>query len=238
MFIKKIYHAVREKLILSGYKKRKNSVILMFHSVLFNAEEKKSYYVDESAFRNFINKYKNHIKSMEEVLANPQNKCVSISFDDVRNDVYTNAVPILAETKTPFVLFVNTSLLDTNGYISTKQLVELSKNNLATIGSHCMTHKPLKKQKYDSQANEIINSKKTLEKIINKKVNYIAYPYGQYNRTTIKLSSKNYSYGFVSYGGLINDKKIKKRLTIPRQNVDDSNFESVQQLIDKFVINK
>lgn len=238
VFIKRLYRHFKEKLELSSYKRNDNSVILMFHSVLKQEETKKSFYIDETVFNNFLLHYKEYIKPISETLAHPEKHYISITFDDVRDDVYRNAVPLLKNANIPFTLFINTSLIGTDGYLSLSQLLELSKMNIVTIGSHCVNHKPLKNLNFDSKFKEIVDSKTILEKITKRPIEEIAYPYGQCDRTTIKLVSQHYSYGLISYGGLFNKEKGDKKYQIPRQNVDDSNFEKVFKLVDQFVLTK
>lgn len=67
-------------------------------------------------------------------------KKVIITFDDVPYNVYINALPFLHRMNIPYTLFVSNKYINSEGYISEKQLLELDKNRLCTIGGHSLTH--------------------------------------------------------------------------------------------------
>ena len=51
----------------------------------------------------------------------------ALTIDDVPENFYYNAYPLLKEASIPFTLFVNVSLLNKDGFITKEQLVEMSK---------------------------------------------------------------------------------------------------------------
>ena len=102
------------------------------------------------------------------------NKCV-ITFDDGLKDVYTVAYPELKKRQIPFTIFVIVDYLDTEGYITTEELIELSKDPLVSIGAHGMTHDVLTGLSIEKQKYEMFSSKKYLEEIIGKKVDFFAF---------------------------------------------------------------
>lgn len=62
--------------------------------------------------------------------------------------------------------------------LSWEQIIELSNDDLVTIGAHTVSHKPLSKLSETEARKEIEDSKKLIEEKINKPVNHFAYPYG------------------------------------------------------------
>ena len=58
------------------------------------------------------------------------------------------------------------------------------------IESHTVDHSYLNKLTKDKQLEELTNSKAFLEKLLNKKINYIAYPYGAYNNNTVECAKE------------------------------------------------
>lgn len=124
---------------------------------------------------------------------------VAITFDDGLEDVYRVAYPQLKERNIPFTVFVIVEYLDTDGYITTAQLLEMSKDPLITIGSHGLTHSVLKGMDFKQQQTELMNSKHKLENIIGKSVDLFAYSHGQYDETTLSILKKTKCYGF-SFG--------------------------------------
>ncbi len=120
-------------------------------------------------------------------------KC-AITFDDALKDVYTVAYPELCKRHIPFTVFVIVDFLDKEGYITTQELMDMSKNPLVTIASHGMTHSILKGMSIEQQKHEILESKKVLEELINKEVKYFAFSHGLYDENTIRVLKKHSNY--------------------------------------------
>src|SRR3989344_9432279 len=59
-----------------------------------------------------------------------------------------------------------------------------------SFGSHTLTHPDLTKISETEMEKEIALSKKELERILNKKIFHLAYPYGYYNEAAINASRK------------------------------------------------
>lgn len=67
--------------------------------------------------------------------------------------------------------------------------------------SHTENHEDLSTITYDKQLYSMKTSKKLLEKITGKKVNYIAYPYGRWNKDTLKaVKDSGYTMAFSTSG--------------------------------------
>ena len=198
----------------------------MFHEVV-NEEIKNysPYVITVNEFEKYLTSIAtDKLISIEELF-----KCISekekheknvITFDDVHDSVYYNAVPFLKKNKIPFTLFVSLSLLDKHGYLSIKQLIELSKEPLCTIGSHGIDHiyyRFLSKKDCEKQLND---SKQKLEKIINKKVEYFAFPYGSFfacSFENIKLAKRSsYKLAFSTIPEKIKNSFIFEKFFLPR----------------------
>lgn len=93
--------------------------------------------------------------------------------------------------------------------------------------SHTMTHPMLGNiENIEDLEYEIGESKKILEEILGKEVNYISYPIGSYTLEVITYSSNNYKGGFAVDNRLVDIHCFKKeqyRFRIPRFNVSDTN---------------
>lgn len=113
-------------------------------------------------------------------------KSVVLTFDDGYVDNYTAMLPALRKYNFKATIFVITSAIDKNAnYLTSKQLIEMEKYGV-DIESHTVNHENLKDMPKDKQLETLVNSKKDLEKILNKQVNYFAYPYGGYSKTSIE----------------------------------------------------
>lgn len=122
--------------------------------------------------------------------------CV-VTFDDIPDDVYFYAYPILKRRNIPFTIFVTTKYVDWvkpetgETFITREHLLELDKDTLCTVGAHTISHPMLRNV---SNANEEISeSKEYLESLLGHSVNYLAYPYGKHSsvsRNTQKLAKE------------------------------------------------
>lgn len=62
--------------------------------------------------------------------------------------------------------------------LSWAQIIELSHDELVTIGAHTISHRPLSKLSESEAMREIVESKNKIEEKIGKPVDHFAYPYG------------------------------------------------------------
>lgn len=113
-------------------------------------------------------------------------KTVVITFDDGYLDNYTNAYPILKKYGLPATIFVVLDRigkrLGNDSYMDWQQIQELSEAGLVTIGSHSMSHPNLSEVVSSQELKyEISRSKKVLEEILKKKVDFFSYPFGGVN---------------------------------------------------------
>lgn len=160
-----------------------------------------------------------------------ENNFYALTIDDVPECFYYSAFPLLKEFQIPFTLFVNTSLLDQNGYITKDQLVEMSQSDLCTIGSHGVNHCEYSALNRRQLNREFSKSKTILESITEKEVNLFAFPYGSYyacgffNKGLV-LCEYKYAFGTVSCP-ITKPLLIGKRF-LPRINVDNSYINSLK----------
>lgn len=110
---------------------------------------------------------------------------ITTSWDD--GDIYDIRLSnLLLKYKIPATFYI-----PSNHKLTKKQIKDLSKN--FEIGGHTKSHKELTKITFKNAENEILQNKKYLEKIINKKVTSFCYPRGRYNQEVKQLV------GFLGY---------------------------------------
>jgi peptidoglycan/xylan/chitin deacetylase (PgdA/CDA1 family) len=80
--------------------------------------------------------------------------------------------------------FPNTSL------IKKEELRMLANHRLIDIGIHTVNHIALSYHSTQVQETEIVQNKNLLEQIMNRQITTIAYPYGEYNDTTLYIIKK------------------------------------------------
>lgn len=187
--------------------------ILYYHSVYDNAK-KDEVVIDPNKFREQMKYLKdngyitltlkevyNYIKNNEKV---PE-KSVAITFDDGWVDNYDNAFPVLKEFGFKATIFTITDLIDTHHlYLKSDQIKEMSDYGI-DFGSHTLNHDKLDEIKSEDRKLNLNKSKEKLEKITQKEVISIAYPFGSYDEEVIKdTKSLGYKLGFTINSGWAN----------------------------------
>ena len=128
-------------------------------------------------------------------------KSVVLTFDDGYVDNYVEALPILKEFGFKATIFVITGAVDkSKNYMNIEQLKEMEANGM-DIQSHTVHHKNLKELSYDKQLETLKASKGFLEKTLNKRIKYFAYPYGEYSKESLKaVKEAGYTMAFSTTG--------------------------------------
>lgn len=145
-------------------------------------------------------------------------KFAVVTFDDVPDDMFTNGYPILRKKNIPFTVFVTVGFIGNPGFLSFRQLTVLNAEPLCTIGAHTITHPRLK---YSPNAvAEIGDSKRELEKLIRKSVDYFAYPYGRLSTVSEKnirsVEAAGFKCAFSTVETPLSDYTSRKRWFLPR----------------------
>ncbi|MCH3965361.1 MAG: polysaccharide deacetylase family protein [Clostridium sp.] len=186
--------------------------VLMYHSIDY--EENNELRIPADKFQNHMKYLKDNgytTLTMDEfydfMIKNKPvpRKSVLITFDDGYEDNYKNAYPILKKFGFKATIFVITSTVDNDGsYLNSSQLKEMSKNGI-DIEGHTVNHDDLSKLDYNAQLKTLKDSKSFLEDILNKEVNYVAYPFGRCNGSTVKAAeTAGYKMAFTTEGGWAN----------------------------------
>jgi peptidoglycan/xylan/chitin deacetylase (PgdA/CDA1 family) len=157
------------------------------------------------------------------------NKSIVITFDDGYMDNYCYAFPILKDLNMKATIFCITSDLDGSYYLSKDAILEMSNYGI-DIQSHTVTHPKLNELTYDKQLIELIESKKNLESITGKKVDSVAYPFGNFNNDSIKAAKEaGYTLGFTTKRGLSDreDDPLKLDRIYISSKYDMNTFEEI-----------
>ncbi|AGK95298.1 polysaccharide deacetylase family protein [Clostridium pasteurianum] len=192
--------------------------VLMYHSIADNSmvtdTASKSIILPPEAFKQQMQYLKDNgyttltLDELYNFLKNGKpvpEKSVVLTFDDAYEDNYTNAYPILKEFGFRATIFVITGGTDKIGaYLTSAQLKEMDANGI-DIQSHTVNHEELDKLSLKEQQETLVQSKQFLEKLLNKKVDYIAYPYGKYNNFTEQAAQNaGYTMAFTINNGWAN----------------------------------
>jgi peptidoglycan/xylan/chitin deacetylase (PgdA/CDA1 family) len=125
----------------------------------------------------------------------PQNAIV-ITIDDGWRSTYTEAFPELQKRKFPFTIFIYPKIIgQTHNALTWSQIREMADAGV-DVQSHTLSHGYLTKRKHPAMdeaayekwaQNELAESKRLLEKETGTKVDFLAYPYGDYDTSLLKL---------------------------------------------------
>lgn len=186
---------------------RQQVPILCYHQIrdwtASDSRTARAYIVPEKAFSEQMQSLADsgyHTVSPDEVYdylvygAELPSKPVMITFDDTRMDQYTAALPELNKHKFKAAFFIMTVSLGRPGYMSSKEVKELSDQG-HTIGSHTWDHHNVKKYTDPDWITQIEKPSKQLQQITGKPIEYFAYPFGLWNKEAIPNLKK---YGFKS----------------------------------------
>ena len=164
--------------------------ILMYHCIGRIAdEESKAIYVSEKRFKKQMNfLYRKGYKTigLEDLLkaykenASLPDKPVIITFDDGDLSLYTGAFPILKSLNFIATIFLISSEKLRKGKLSPTQVKEMQDHGIC-FHSHTVTHPHLMSLKPGEVYAELKVAKETLEQELGKKVDFFAYPHGEYN---------------------------------------------------------
>ncbi len=151
-------------------------------------------------------------------------KAIAITFDDGRWGQYKWAFPLLKQYGMTATFFIITDWVGKSDFLTWPQIKEMSDNGM-TIGSHTLDHPNLTALSDEALKRELEDSKKIIEEKIGKKINYLAYPGGNFNEQVIELAKAAGYRAAVSVYKII-DQAPKYRYVIRRFHADDA-LESI-----------
>jgi peptidoglycan/xylan/chitin deacetylase (PgdA/CDA1 family) len=128
----------------------------------------------------------------------PKNAIV-ITIDDGWRSTYTEAFPELQKRKFPFTVFIYPNIIgQTSNALTWAQIREMA-NAGVDVQSHALSHPYLTRRKHRSMSDdayatwlsrEMAESRRILEKQSGKKVQFLAYPYGDYDEHVAEAAAK------------------------------------------------
>ncbi len=182
--------------------------------------------IDTDAFQHFVEKHGPYLPLADILCKKEMKRYAAITFDDGLEDLYTIAYQYLSKKNIPFTAFVLSDKVDQPGYITREQLAEMAANPLVTIGSHGTDHTKLAQADEKKQRMELFESKKAIEGMTGRPCEYFAYPFGQYNDTTLHLMAEaGYVRACAVKGRAFTVKDLNNAYTVPRLSIEDGTLQ-------------
>ena len=159
-------------------------------------------------------------------------KKILITIDDAFSSFYEFAWPYLKKEKIPFILFVSTQSVGTNGYMTWGQIKELESEKEVFIGNHSHAHGYLVDLKNQSFINDIDTSSLIFKERLGYNPIFFSYPFGEYSSFIKEYISKNFMFSFGQHSGVIDINKDRHEL--PRFPINEK-YGNLKRF--KFLIN-
>ncbi|MCG8382745.1 MAG: polysaccharide deacetylase family protein [Gammaproteobacteria bacterium] len=231
-------------------------IVLMYHALYADdaelnqmPEEEKNFAVSTEVFRKQLAAIQ-----MESGFVDPQlllqsysknkvsKKKVLLTFDDGHKSFYTHAMPIMKEFSAKGIFFITPKLLETrDDFCSWEQLKEMEVEG-HVIGSHGYTHRFFTLMNEQESSDELVVSKKVLDKNLGHEITMISFPGGCFSKREIRLGlEKGYQYFFTSAEGVSSKEDISQNRGIKRFAIRNGMSETMfTRLIsgDKFYLEK
>lgn len=138
---------------------------------------------------------------------------VVLTFDDGYEDNYTEVFPLLKKYRIKATIFMITSLIDKEGYLTSEQIKEMTDSGLVSVQSHTVSHEPLAlgDKVYEEVDAELGQSKAVLEEITGEAVDCLSMPNGSFDGVVRDIARQYYDVIFTGDGFRV----------YSRENIDD-----------------
>ncbi len=154
--------------------------VFMYHDLCASPSTNERYTTPLPIFREhlaFLCEQEFAVQRLSEFAAGLSERNVVLTFDDGLASHYDLALPALLEQQMSATFFVTTALIDTPGYLTWKQLREMSASGM-TIGSHGHRHIDYTGLPLDVAKSELLHSRTELEDHLGTRATAFSAPYG------------------------------------------------------------
>ena len=123
---------------------------------------------------------------------------VIITLDDGYVDNYTNMFPILKAHGAKATIFLVSNLVNTDGYLTSAQIKEMSDSGLVSFQCHTANHVDLAHLSAEGVREEFSESVRFIEALTGKPVISLAYPAGSFNDTVLSVVPEFFDYCYTT----------------------------------------
>ena len=188
--------------------------------------EKQLIWLNKNGFQSFT---LSELVNLEEI---PE-KSVVLTFDDGYEDNFKNAYPLLKKYNFKATIYIvlnrfeqnwatdkdlnqASNELNSEKMLTNEQILEMLDSGLVEIGSHTLDHVNLPKLSNEDKIKQIEESKDKIEEIFKIKCNSFAYPFGFFDKDSVKIVEEiSYSNATTTVNGVF-DKTKFSNFEIPR----------------------
>ncbi len=193
---------------------------LVLHRIVNNSENILHFEdVNEHTLDKILQRGKDGFFTIDEAFSNQnKNEGICLTFDDGFKSDIDIVFPKLKHYAIHATFFIVKDYIDKDGYMSKKDIIELSNGGMQ-IGSHSISHPNFLKINDSEIINELISSKKYLEDLTSKEISTFSFPFGFENQSLIdSVFEAGYKYCCTSRHGVVkNTSKV-----IPRNSINGS----------------
>lgn len=166
----------------------KGAIVLMYHNVSKDVFRKHALFLK----KHFEVVSVSEIVSLLESGKNFSGKC-AVTFDDGLNTIYTEVFPSLKELNIPITVFLPVDLVgSSNKYLSWNKVREMNSSKLVSFGSHTKRHSNLSQVSEKQFEEEVLESKKEIEKKIRERVDFFSPPFGIVSEDQLNFLKNHY----------------------------------------------
>lgn len=216
-----MYHALENELFDSCYVSKGDRIYVLLAEIF---KEQMQYLFSEGYKAYLLTELINNNKQILD-------KKIIITFDDGHKSNFEIAFPILRKLGFKADFFITTSYIGTKDFLNIEQIKILHDFGMG-IGSHSENHLYLTDLKEDMVKNELLESKRTLEEIIQAPVLSFSAPGGRLNKLVIDLAYKcGYKFIYSSEPRPLYNSDIS--LTIPRYAIKaNTTYQSFKEIVN------
>jgi peptidoglycan/xylan/chitin deacetylase (PgdA/CDA1 family) len=138
----------------------------------------------------WLSRWRQVVKLDETLGSNSRARGVAITFDDGFRDNLTVALPLLEKFRLPITLFVVAGFVGQEGYLSEEELREIARHPLLTIGAHGLWHRHFTRLSSVEARIELRESRSRLKSITGRKIDLMAWPFGECDAGLERLSEE------------------------------------------------
>ena len=123
---------------------------------------------------------------------------VIITLDDGYDDNYSEMFPLLKKHGAKATVFIVSDLVNTDGYLTSAQIKEMSDSGLVSFQCHSAHHRDLSYMTADELRADFTECNDFVKSITGKAPRALAYPAGSYNDTVLAVASEFFDFCYTT----------------------------------------